>query len=68
MAGIRTRHFSHYINWGQMFTVATGGYLALRALKLEEYKAGMQRKPLGEVLKEDGEKIASWFRGLRMKY
>lgn len=68
MAGIRTRHFSHYINWGQIFTVATGGYLALRALKLEEFKAGMEHKPLTEVLKEDGEKITSWFRGLRMRY
>ena len=57
----RTRHFSHYINWGQVLTVGVGGYLAARALKLEEFKAGMEHKPLTQVIAEDAAKVKDWW-------
>ena len=56
-----TKHCSYYINVGQVIGVVGGCYLFLRALKLEEFKAGMQRQPLREVFAQDVARARNWW-------
>lgn len=53
MAKNRTGHISWYINIGQTLGIAAAAYLGARFLKLEEHKAGMQRRSLKDVVLDD---------------
>lgn len=55
-----TQHRSYYINVGQVLGVIGTVYLGTRALKLEEEKAGIERRPITEVIKEDYERVKNW--------
>ncbi len=55
-----SNHRSYYINVGQILTLGVTGYLGWRALRLEEAKAGIQHRPLSEVIKDDARKFRNW--------
>ena len=62
-----SNHRSYYINVGQIFTVAVGGILAWRALKLEEEKAWIQHRSVMEVMKDDWDRLKNWLSGHRIE-
>lgn len=55
-----TQHRSYYINVGQVLGVIGTVYLGTRALKLEEEKARIERRPITEIVKEDYERVKNW--------
>lgn len=56
-----TNHVSYYINVGQTLGILGGLTLGFRALRLEEQKAGIQNRPLLEVIKTDIGRIKVWY-------
>lgn len=55
-----TRHFSYYVNLSTLAGVLGSVYVATRALALEEAKAGIEHRPLTEIMKEDFTKVKDW--------
>lgn len=55
-----TRHVSYYVNLSTLAGVIGSVYVATRALALEEAKAGIEHKPLMDIVKEDVEKVRNW--------
>ncbi len=55
---MHTRHFSYYVNVPQTLGVITAGVCAWRWIKMEEAKAGIEDRPVIDLIKEDGSKIA----------
>ena len=56
-----SNHRSYYINVGQILGLGVTGYLGWRALRLEEAKAGIQHRPVMEVIKDDARKFRNWW-------
>ncbi len=56
-----------YINVSQVLGITAFTYLAVRFLKLEEHKAGMQHKSVVDVIKEDVGKASEWVSSRRYR-
>lgn len=54
-------HRSYYINVGQIIGILGAGYLGWKALRLEEQKAGIQRRKISEVISDDARKVRNWW-------
>ena len=62
-----TNHHSYYINVGQTIGIIGGLLLGKYALDIEAQKAGIEKRPLSEVLAEDVGRVKGWFDGLRFR-
>lgn len=49
MAKFQTAHVSYYVNVGQVIAVIGGVYVAIRAIRLKEYEAGLYDRSFSEV-------------------
>lgn len=58
---MRDNHFSYYINVGQTIGIIGGLYTIIRAIKLEEQKAGIEHRTFVEVVCDDILKIKDWY-------
>ena len=56
-----TGHVSYYINVGQTIGVIGGLILGYKAIRLEEAKAGIAKRPIHEVLIEDARRVKNWY-------
>lgn len=56
----KTNHFSYYINVGQVVAIIGGLALGDRILRLEEAKAGIERRSVLEVIHDDAVKAKDW--------
>lgn len=54
-------HVSYYVNVGQTLGVIGGLILGFKAIKLEEVKAGIQRRPIKEVIVDDIRRVKTWY-------
>ena len=54
-------HVSLYINVGQTIGIVGGLILGFRAIRLEEAKAGIAKRPFVEVLKEDFRRVRNFY-------
>ncbi len=54
-------HTSYYINVGQTIGIIGGLVLGFKALRVEEAKAGIQRRPLKDVLVDDVRRVQRWW-------
>lgn len=57
----RTNHTSYYINVGQVLGIAGGLFLGWKALRLEEQKAGIQHRPIKDVITDDVRRVKNWY-------
>lgn len=55
-----TRHVSYYVNLSTFVGVVGSIYLGVRALALEEAKAGIEHRPFLDIVKEDCTKVKDW--------
>lgn len=55
-----TRHISYYVNLSTLAGVIGSVYVATRAIALEEAKAGIEHRPLWDIVKEDCTKVKDW--------
>ena len=55
-----TRHFSYYINVGQIIGVAGAVLLGREYFKLAKEEAGIQERPVTEVLREKWVNAKRW--------
>jgi len=51
---------SYYVNVAQTIVVTGGLILGFKALRLEEKKAGIQNRPINEVISEDVRRVRNW--------
>lgn len=54
-------HTSYYINVGQTIGIVGGLILGFKALRVEETKAGIQRRPLKDVVVDDIRRVKNWY-------
>lgn len=54
-------HVSWYVNVGQVLGIVGGLTLGFKALRVEEAKAGIQRRSVKEVIQDDIERIKNWY-------
>lgn len=54
-------HTSYYVNVGQTIGVIGGLILGFKALRVEEAKAGIQRRPLKDVIVDDVRRVKQWY-------
>lgn len=52
---------SWYVNVGQVLGIVGGLTLGFRALRLEEKKAGIERRSVKEVIQDDVERVKNWY-------
>jgi hypothetical protein len=52
---------SYYINVAQTLGITGGLLLGFRALRLEERRAGIERRPVKEVITEDVRRVRNWW-------
>ena len=57
----RSGHVSYSVNVGQVLGIAGGLLLGFRAIRLEEEKAGIQRRSVKEVINEDVCRVRQWY-------
>lgn len=55
-----TRHFSYYVNVGQIVAILGGLALGNRVIRLEEAKAGIEHRSIMEVIHDDVKKVGDW--------
>ncbi len=55
------KHTSFYINVGQTIGIVGGLILGFKAIRLEEAKAGIQRRPIKEVIADDVNRVRQWY-------
>ena len=56
-----TGHTSYYVNVGQTIGIVGGLILGFRALRVEEAKAGIEKRPIKEILIEDALRVKRWY-------
>lgn len=56
-----SRHVNYHVNVAQVLGIVGGLALGFRALKLEETKAGIQHRPMKDVLYEDAAAVHKWW-------
>lgn len=56
-----SNHRQYYINVGQVLGIVGGLIVANRALRLEETKAGIEHRPIKEIIANDVLKVRKWF-------
>lgn len=56
-----TKHTSFYVNVGQTIGIIGGLFLGFRALRVEEAKAGIQHRPIKEVIHDDIVRVQHWY-------
>lgn len=54
-------HTSYYVNIGQTIGIVGGLILGFKALRVEEAKAGIQRRPLKDVIVDDVRRVKQWY-------
>ncbi len=52
---------SYYINVSQVLGITAAGVLAWKAIRLEEAKAGIQHRTVGEVVRDDVDRVRTWW-------
>lgn len=57
---MKTNHVSWYVNVGQVLGIGGGLLLGFKALDIEAKKAGIEHRPLKEVLYEDVIRVKHW--------
>lgn len=57
----RTGHVSWYVNVGQTIGLIGGLILGFKALKVEEAKAGIESRPIKEVILDDVQRVRRWY-------
>lgn len=56
----KSNHISWYVNLGQTVGIVGGLVLGFKALRLEEQKAGIQRRPVKEIIADDIRRVKNW--------
>ena len=54
-------HTSWYVNVGQTIGVVGGLILGFKALRVEEAKAGIQHRPIKDVIVDDIRRVRNWY-------
>ncbi len=54
-------HTSYYVNVGQTIGIVGGLILGFKALRVEEAKAGIEHRPLKDVIVDDVRRVKSWY-------
>lgn len=54
-------HTSYYVNVGQTIGIVGGLILGFKALRVEEAKAGIQHRPIKEVINDDILRVKNWY-------
>ena len=60
MKGI-TGHTSYYVNVAQTIGIVGGVVLGFKALRIEEAKAGIEHRPIKEVVQDDILRVKNWY-------
>lgn len=55
------RNTSYYVNVGQTIGIIGGLILGFKALRVEEAKAGIERRPIKEVIHDDILRVRNWY-------
>lgn len=58
---MKSNHTSYYVNVGQTLGIIGGLILGFKALRLEETKAGIQHRPIKDVVVEDINRVKNWW-------
>lgn len=57
----KTGHVSWYVNVGQTLGIVGGLILGFKAIRMEEAKAGIQRRTVKEVVTDDIQRVRRWY-------
>lgn len=54
-------HTSYYVNVGQTIGIVGGLVLGFKALRVEEAKAGIQHRPVKDIIADDIRRVRNWY-------
>ena len=54
-------HTSYYVNVAQTIGIVGGLILGFKALRVEEAKAGIEHRPLKDVVVDDVRRVKNWY-------